>query len=492
VSSAILVIDVGTSEVRSAVVRPDASLTGSHHRRVLPSSPAPGLVELDPMAIADAAMEVAAAALADAGPVGGIGVANQRASAIAWDRQTGEPVGPGIGWQDLRTVGTCLALKEQGISVAPNQSATKFAHLLDLADPDRRRDLCLGTVDTWIAWRLSGGSSHVTDASNAAVTGLLQQPEAGSPARDWDAAVLDALRIPPASLPKVVDSSGIFGMATVLGDPLPMAALVGDQQASLAGQGCVHPGMTKITFGTGAMLDMTTGEERPGFERQGDAGCFPIIAWQRHGTIAWGVEAIALAAGTNVEWLRDDLGVIDTAEQSHDVAAACDDTGGVVFVPALLGFGTPRWDYGARGALLGATRGTQRPHLVRAVLEGVAHTGVDLVEAAEQDTGHSVDTLRIDGGMSDNPTFVQALANAAQRPVEVSPQREATTLGAGFLAGLTMETWSGWNEIAETWQPRLVVDPARSAAAASDDRARWRIACDRAAGWHPELSAISF
>jgi glycerol kinase len=492
VSSALLVIDVGTSEVRSAVVHPDASLAGVHHRRVLPSSPAPGLVELDPIAIADAAMEVAAAALTSAGPVGGIGIANQRASAIAWDRKTGEPVGPGIGWQDLRTVGTCLALKEQGISVAPNQSATKFAHLLDEADPQRKRDLCLGTVDTWIAWRLSGGSVHVTDASNAAVTGLLRQPAAGAPARDWDAAVLEALHIPPAALPDVVDSSGSFGTAPALGNAVPMAALIGDQQASLVGQGCVHPGMTKITFGTGAMLDMTTGEQRPGFERQGDAGCFPIVAWQQHAMITWGVEAIALAAGTNVEWLRDDLGVIDTAEQSHDVAAACDDTGGVVFVPALLGFGTPRWDYGARGALLGVTRGTERPHLVRAVLEGVAHTGVDLVEAAEQDTGRPVGTLRIDGGMSDNPTFVQALADAAQRPVEVSPEREATTLGAGFLAGLAMGTWSGWDEIAATWQPRRVVDPARAADAASADRERWRTACDRAAEWHPELSAISF
>lgn len=487
-SGGILVVDVGTSGVRGAVVGGDASATAVHHRRVLPSSPAPGLVEFDPMLMAEAAAEVAEAALAQAGPVAAVGIANQRASAIAWDRRTGEAVGPGIGWQDLRTVGTCLMLKEQGIAVAPNESATKFAHLLDLADPDRGRDLCLGTVDSWIAWRLSGGTVHVTDASNAAVTGLLQRSDASR----WDAAMLDALRIPATALPEVVDSTGVFGDAAALEGWPPMAALAGDQQASLVGQSCVQPGLTKITFGTGAMLDQCVGPARPHFERQGDAGCFPVVAWQQHHQVTWGVEAIALAAGTAIEWLRDDLGVIDTEQQSHEIAAACDDTGGVVFVPALLGFGTPRWDYGARGTLLGVTRGTQRPHLVRAVLEGVAHTGADLIEAAERDTARPIEHVRIDGGMSDNATFVQALANAAQRPVEVSPEREATTRGAAFLAGLAVGTWSTWDDIAATWRPRTTIEPTISEAGASSERERWRAACDRAAGWHPELSAITF
>jgi glycerol kinase len=194
-----------------------------------------------------------------------------------------------------------------------------------------------------------------------------------------------------------------------------------------------------------------------------------------------------LAAGTNVEWLRDDLGIIDTADQSHDVAAACETSDGVVYVPALLGLGTPRWDYGARGTLLGITRGTGRPQVVRAVLEGVAHRGADLVEATEADTGLTLPRLRVDGGMSGNPTFIQAVADATRRPVEVSPEREATTLGAGFLAGLAVGTWSGWDELAATWRPRAVVEPARDL-----DRSRWREALDRAAGWEPDLSAISF
>jgi glycerol kinase len=284
-----------------------------------------------------------------------------------------------------------------------------------------------------------------------------------------------------------VDTSGIVGPARALPGEPPLAALAGDQQASLVGQGCVHPAMAKITFGTGGMLDMCIGPDRPAFDRQGKHGTFPIVAWRRDGELVWGVEAVMLAAGTNVEWLRDDLGLIATAEESHDVAAGCETADGVMYVPALLGLGTPRWDYGARGSLLGITRGTGRCELVRAVLEGVAHRGADLVEATEADTGLAMPRLRVDGGMSANATFVQALADATGRAVEVSPEREATTLGAGYLAGLAVGTWSGWDDVAGHWRPATVVEPARAV-----DRARWREAVERAAGWEPDLSAISF
>jgi glycerol kinase len=299
--------------------------------------------------------------------------------------------------------------------------------------------------------------------------------------------VLDTLRISRQALPTIVDSSGEVGRATALDGAPPITGIAGDQQASLVGQGCVRPGLAKITFGTGGMLDVCVGDERPVPARQGKAGTFPIVAWRRGGATVWGVEAVMLAAGANVEWLRDDLGVIDDADQSHDIAAQCDTADGVVFVPALLGLGTPRWDYGARGTLLGVTRGTGRPQLVRAVLEGVAQRGADLVEAAEADTGLTLDRLRIDGGMSINPTFVQAVADATGRPIEVSPEREATTLGAGFLAGLAVGTWAGWDDIAATWQPAAAVEPVRQL-----DRDRWRAAVDRAAGWEPDLSAIEF
>jgi glycerol kinase len=481
-SEGVLVVDVGTSGVRGAVVQPDAAVTAVHHRPVPPSSPAPGLVEFDAAALADAALDVARAALAEGGPVAAVGVSNQRASTVVWDRASGEPVGPGLGWQDLRTVGACLVWQAEGLRFAPNESATKLAHLLDEADPDRTRDLCFGTVDTWIAWHLSGGELHVTDVSNAGVTGLMRRDGSA-----WDPAILEALRVPASTLPALVDTSGVVGTAGALPGAPPLAALVGDQQASLVGQGCVRPGLAKVTFGTGGMLDVCLGPERPASERQGKAGTFPIVAWRRGEDLTWGVEAVMLAAGTNVEWLRHDLGIIATAEESHDLAAACDTAGGVMYVPALLGLGTPRWDYGARGTLLGITRGTGRPELVRAVLEGVAHRGADLVEAAESDADLTIPRLRIDGGMSGNPTFVQALADAAGRPVEVSPEREATTRGAGFLAGLAVGIWSDWDDIAATWRPATVVEPARAL-----DRDRWREAVERASGWEPDLSAISF
>ncbi len=480
----ILVVDVGTSGVRAAIVGPDASVDHVHHRSVLPTTPAQGFVEFDPSAMADAVLGVASDSLAEGGPVEAVGIANQRASTIVWDRETGVPVGPGVGWQDLRTAAMCLGLKDQGVRLGPNESATKVAFLLDMADPERRRDLCFGTVDTWVAWTLSAGSLHVTDASNAGLTGLADLEGAG-----WASAPMQALRIPGAMLPTIVDSSGVAGEARALPGAPPIAGIAGDQQASLVGQGCTRPGLAKITFGTGGMLDLCLGPQRPAFARKGPRGTFPIVAWRRHGEITWGLEAVMLTAGQAIEWLRDDLGVIATAAESASVAAACDSTDGVWFVPALLGMGTPDWDFGARGALLGVTRGTGRPQLVRAVLEGVAHRGVDLVEAVEADAGVSVGSLRVDGGMSANPVFVQMLADAAQRPVEVSPVVEATTLGAAFLAGLAVGVWADEDELAATWAPSRVVEPRRRTGAA---RERWREATARAREWVPELSAIEF
>ncbi len=478
----LLVIDVGTSSVRASIVAPDATVAHIHRRAVLPSTPAPGFVELDPSELAGAVLEVSLAALAEAGPVDAVGIANQRSTTIVWDRQTGEPVGPGIGWQDQRTVMMCLALQAQGLRLSPSSSATKLAFLLDTADPDRTRDLCFGTVDTWVAWTLSAGALHVTDLSNAGVTGLMRLDGSG-----WDDAVLDALRIPPAVLPSIVDSSGPIGLARALpGTPL-IAGIAGDQQASLIGQGCTRPGLAKMTFGTGGMLDLCLGPDRPEFTERGPHGTFPIVAWRRRGRITWGIEAFMLTAGQAVEWLRDDLGIIDDAGASEAVAAACDTTGDVWFVPALLGMATPAWDFGARGTLLGLTGGTGRPEVVRAVLEGVAHRGADLLEAAEADGACEIPTLRVDGGMSANGVFVQALADACQRPVEVSPVLEATTLGAAFLAGMAVGVWAGEDEVAATWSPRATIAPLDET-----DRNRWRDACSRAREWIPELSALNF
>lgn len=478
----ILVIDVGTSSLRAAVVGPDATVGHIHQEPLLPSSPMPGLVELDGVAMADAVLRLAAAALAEGGPVAAVGIANQRASTLVWDRATGEPVAPGLGWQDLRTLAACLELGAEGFRLAPNLSATKAQVLLDQADPDRSRDLCVGTVDSWLAWTLSDGALHVTDPTNAALTGL-RTPDCST----WSDELLARLRIPVEALPTVVDSVGVVGQATALDGAPAIAGIAGDQQASLAGQGCFAPGQAKATFGTGGMLDVVVGPERPSFATRGSAGGFPIVTWGRDGALTWGVEAAMLSAGTNVEWLRDDLGIIADASESHTVASACDDSEGVWFVPALLGLGAPQWDYGARGTLLGVSRGSGRAQIVRAVLEGVAHRGADLLETAEADGGHPIARLRIDGGMSDNPTFVQALADATQRPIEVSPEREATTLGAAYLAGLAVGVWSDAEELAAQWAPRVTVEPARVL-----DRDRWQEAVRRSQRWIPELSGLDF
>jgi glycerol kinase len=478
----LLVIDVGTSSVRGSIVAPDATVTCIHRRAVLPSTPAPGFVELDASALAGAVLDVARAALAEGGPVDAVGITNQRSTTIVWDRRTGQPVGPGIGWQDQRTVMMCLALQAQGLRLSPSSSATKLAFLLDTADADRARDLCFGTVDTWVAWTLSAGALHITDLSNAGVTGLMRLDGSG-----WDTSVLDTLRIPAAVMPEIVDSSAVIGPAAALPGAPAIAGMAGDQQASLIGQGCTRPGLAKMTFGTGGMLDLCLGAGRPEFEQRGPHGTFPIVAWRRNGMTTWGLEAFMLTAGQSVEWLRDDLGILRDAAESEAVAAACETTGDVWFVPALLGMATPAWDFGARGTLLGLTGGTGRPEVVRAVLEGVAHRGADLLEAAEADGACHIPSLRVDGGMSANGVFVQALADACQRAVEVSPVLEATTLGAAFLAGMAVGVWADEEEVAATWSPRITVEPA-----GEPDRARWREACDRARGWIPELSALDF
>lgn len=487
----ILVIDVGTSGLRAAVVTPDARVTALHYRAFAPSTPAPGLVEFDADHMARLVLEVAHLALEEAGPVDAVGVTAQRASTIAWSRSTGRALAPGIGWQDLRTVGDCIGTRlEHGLSLAPNQSATKAKWLLqNLGDHDRS-DVCIGTVDSWIVWNLSGSSRlHVTDHSNAAVTGLASFTD--GPPR-WNDRVASLMGVDPAMLPSIVDSSGAIGPADALpGSPL-MSSLVGDQQASLMGQSCVGPGLAKCTFGTGGMFDMVTGDTPPLSPDRSEHGTFPIVAWSRHGRLTWGSEAIMLSAGSAVEWLVDDMGLAPSAAATHEIASGCPTSDGVFFVPALLGLATPHWDYGARGGLFGLTRGSTRAHIVRAVLEGVAQRGADLMEATLADqAGLTVDEIRIDGGMSRNPTFVAALATATGRPIGVSPVTEATTLGAAYLAGLSSGTWNGLDDIAQLWRPSSIVEPDPTVDRAAW-RAEWAEAVTRVEGWIPDLSALDF
>ena len=266
-----------------------------------------------------------------------------------------------------------------------------------------------------------------------------------------------------------------------------IASLIGDQQSSLIGQGCINSGATKITFGTGGMLDVFTGTAGPTRMQRSENGSYPLVAYSDEQTTYWAAEAIMLSAGTNIEWLRDDLQIISTSQESHEIASQVKDSGGVVFVPALFGLGTPHWDYGARGTLLGLTRGTTRAHIVRAVLEGIAHRGADMLEAVIADTNLSVSSLRVDGGMSQNQTFTQSLANATGLNVEISPVAEATTLGAAFLAGIAVGTWPSIEQATSTAKPANVVTPTEKL-----DRAQWHEAITRSRGWIASLSSLDF
>ena len=452
----------------------------------------PGLVELDGAALARSVLAVAHASLEQAGPVVGVGVTNQRGSTVVWDAATSEPIGPVLSWQDLRTAGTCLELQAEGLRLAPNESATKLAWLLDNYDPSRAGDLRFGTLDSWVIWTLSGGAAHVTDLSNAGITGLLPTEAvlAGTADLAWDPARLERFRVPASWMPTLVPSSAEVARASALPGGPPICGIAGDQQASLIGQGCVRPGDAKATFGTGAFLDVNIGGAPPAFGasgKSGEHGCLPIIAWERSGAVTWGVEALMISAGAAVSWLVDDVGLLSDAAASAEVAGQCSDTGDVFYVPALIGLGTPQWDFGARSLFIGMSAGTGRPELVRAVLRGVAQRGADLLEAAEADSGYPVSRLRADGGMTANPVFVQELADACQRPVEISAEVEATSLGAGFLAGLAAGEWSSEDEVAALAKPRAVVEPA-----GADRRARWKDAVSRSERWIPELSALKF
>ena len=500
VATSVLVLDIGTSGLRAALVNHDGGIVDYDYVANPPTTPFPGLVEFDPLEIY--AKSIAALTrVVERNPhfhVAALGIANQRASTIAWNKHTGEPLGPGIGWQDLRTVMECITAKsEHDIHLAPNQTATKAAWLLkNAASNVDSADVCIGTIDAWITWKLTAEKAFVTDHTNAAVTGLVDVNTV-----DWDPRVCEVLEIPVACLPRVVASNEIVGHIQGNGvlDGIALASRIGDQQASLVGQGCIAPGDTKITFGTGGMLDMVTGAAAPTEARRTPHGTFPIVAFSTSGdtpTVHWGIEAVMLSAGTNVEWLCDDMNLISTPQESGEVAASVSSTDGVTFVPALLGLGTPEWDYGARGTLSGITRGTTAPHVVRAVLDGIAQRGADLLDAAIADvSSRGIDRpsrIRLDGGMSRNSTFVAMLADAIGTPIEVSEVTEATTLGAAYLSGVSAGVWPTLADAAATWRCAAVLESSMDGPERAARRNSWRENLTMARAWIPALSALDF
>lgn len=453
--------------------------------------PQPGLVEHDAMEIWETQLAVARGALQKAGvtadEVSAIGIANQRETTVLWDRRSGEPVANAIVWQDRRTADMCQTLRERGLEevirektglvLDPYFSATKIVWLLDnvpgLRQRAERGDIAFGTVDTWLLYRLSGGTIHATDYSNASRTMLFNINTLA-----WDDELLHELgNIPRALLPEVRPSSDVYGETTadVFGGAIPVAGMAGDQQAALFGQACFAPGMAKNTYGTGSFMLMNTGAKRV----ESEHGLLTTIAWGVDGTVEYALEGSVFVTGAVVQWLRDELGVIETAADSEALALSVTDTGGVYFVPAFAGLGAPHWDAEARGAIVGLTRGTSTAHIVRAALESIAYQTNDVMQAMERDAGMALQAVRVDGGAAANDLLLQFQADILNVAVERPAVTETTALGAAYLAGLATRFWSGRDEIAAQWRLQRRFEPAMDAAQRESAVAGWRRAVQR-------------
>ncbi len=468
----VLALDQGTSSSRALVVDETGQILAIAQESIARAFPEPGWVEQDAEEMWTAQRSSAIAALAAAGvradAVAAVGITNQRETTIIWDRATATPIAPAIVWQDRRTAPLCERLRtaghedvvrrKTGLLLDPYFSATKIAWLLDHVPGARARSqagqLAFGTVDTWLAWRLTGGRLHVTDATNASRT-LLYDIHRG----EWDDELLALFDVPRALLPDVHDTSRVLGEtdAGLFGAPLPIAALVGDQQAALFGQACTSPGMAKATYGTGCFLLMHTGRTPAASQN----GLLTTVALQRDGRREYALEGSVFMAGAALQWLRDGLRLFDDVAASGALAAGVPTSEGVYFVPALAGLGAPHWDAHARGAFLGLTAGTTTAHLARAALEGVAFQVADLFAAVVQDAGLRPAELRADGGAAANDVFMQIQADILGLPVARAADKEATALGAAALAGLAVGLWDGEPPVHSRWRAdrRFAPDP---------------------------------
>jgi glycerol kinase len=421
--------------------------------------------------------------------VAAIGITNQRETTVLWDRRSGRPVAPAIVWQDRRTADTCQQLREAGheaevtrrtgLLLDPYFSGTKLAWLLDHVPGARARaergELAFGTIDSWLTWKMTRGQQHVTDASNASRTLLLNLASG-----DWDEHMLSLLRVPRAVLPAIVDSSLAASqpMADLGGKHVPIAGIAGDQQAALFGQACFEPGMAKNTYGTGCFLLLNTG----GTPLVSANRLLSTIAW-RTTTLTYALEGAVFVGGAVVQWLRDGLGLVVSADEIEALAASVPDTGGVYLVPAFTGLGSPHWDAYARGAMLGLSRGTTRAHIARAALEAIAFQSAEVLLAMQRDADQPLRELRVDGGATVNNLLLQFQADLLGVPV-VRPQvTETTALGAAYLAGMGVGFWSSTADVAANWRADRRFEPGMSRDQAAARMARWAQAVDRSRDW---------
>ena len=485
--TAVLALDQGTTGSRALVVDAGGAVVARAYREIPQHYPHPGWVEHDPRDLLDRTVEAAREAIAASGarPVA-VGITNQRETVMIWDRKSGQPVARAIVWQDRRTAARCLELASEsdrieratGLVTDPYFSATKLEFLIrehGLAGRAKRGELAAGTVDAWLVWQLTGGRVHATDPTNASRTMLYDIDR-----REWSEELCALFGVPMSMLPEVRPSSGDFGVARaeLLGSALPIRGIAGDQQSALFGQGCWHRGEGKNTYGTGAFVLLHAGEKRPRSAR----GLLTTIACDESGRPAYALEGAIFIAGAAVQWLRDGLGVIRTADETEALAAGIDSTGGVYFVPALTGLGAPDWEPEARGTIVGITRGTTRAHLARAALEAMAFATDDILSLMAAGVGHRFERLRVDGGATANDWLMQFQADVLGVPVERPDIVETTALGAAGLAGIAAGVWRTADEfIGRRRFTRFA--PGKGAEAAGVGKREWRRAVDAALHW---------
>jgi len=493
----VMALDQGTTSSRAILFDERGGIAALEQHEFTQHFPRPGWVEHDPEEIWTSQLRAARGALQAAGAtaadVAAIGITNQRETTVVWDRATGEPIHQAIVWQSRQTTPICDQLRERGLGDEVTQrtgllidayfSATKVRFILDAVSGAQARaeagELCFGTVDSWLLFKLTKGAVHATEYSNASRTMLYNIRELG-----WDDRLLSELDIPAAMLPEVRDSSGVFGTADAewLGGEVPIAGIAGDQQAALFGQGCTRPGMAKNTYGTGCFLLMNTGGDAP----QSENGLITTLAWGIDGRVEYALEGSIFVAGSAVQWLRDGLKLVDSASDSEALAASVDDTGGVYLVPAFVGLGAPYWDERARGTIVGITRGTERAHIVRATLEAIAYQTRDVVDCIAKDSGIELGKLRVDGGACQNDFLMQLQADILGVEVERPEVLEVTALGAAALAGLAVGFWRSHAELADATRIERVFVPTGSVDEREKRYAGWRRAVERSLAWAEE------
>lgn len=483
--SYILSLDQGTTSSRAILFDKESKIVGVGQHEFKQIFPQPGWVEHDALAIWETQLKSVEDALASASAswsdIAAIGITNQRETIVLWDKRSGKPVANAIVWQDRRTADDCDQLKREdreswiqkktGLLLDPYFSATKIKWLMEkhpeAIELAKAGQLAIGTIDTWLIWNLSGGKAHITDVSNASRT-LLMNLET----LDWDQELLDLFQVPRSALPDIVDSSGSLAesSSSVTVQSIPISGIAGDQQAALFGQVCFSPGMVKNTYGTGCFLLMNVGTE-PVYSAN---KLLSTVAWRIGGVTEYALEGSVFIGGALIQWLRDELKIIDSAAEVESLAAAVEDSGGVTIIPAFSGLGAPYWDPHARGAIMGLTRGSSRAHIARAALEGIAFQVADVASVMEEDSGRKLETLQADGGASANGILMQTQADLLGVPVRCARIAETTALGAAYLAGLAVGFWGSKEELEEGWSESRRFEPASNSEDRKSKMQGWR------------------